>query len=152
LASKDRQGAFVRGIKLLVALATLITCSTGLAFAAPNPQPASDNTQVPGAYIVVLKASTEHPGSIAAAQAKQQGGTLGFVYHSVLKGYSVKGLSNADADALRRNPQVKYIEPEHRFEATEQTLPTGISRIFAPTNPALAINGIDDTRVNPDRS
>jgi subtilisin family serine protease/sugar lactone lactonase YvrE len=110
----------------------------------------SNFERIPGQYIVVFKDSVDHPGNVATAQAGDQGGALGFVYHSAIKGYSVAGLSKADVEALRRNPVVKYVSPDGKMEGTTQTTPTGVSRVFATENEYLDIDGIDDARVSVD--
>jgi len=107
------------------------------------------NSIVPGHYIVVLNDSVDHPGAVAEAQTERYGGRLGFVYRHALAGYSAK-LSDAAVDALRRSPSVKYVSPVHEYETTAETLPFGIKRIGASTNPAIDIDAIDDVRVDAD--
>ena len=104
---------------------------------------------VPGQYIVVLKDSVDHPGAVAESQTERHRGRLGFVYRHALEGYSAK-LSDAAVEALRQNPNVKYVSPVHKYEATAQTTPAGVKRIGAATNPALDIDGTDDVRVDAD--
>jgi hypothetical protein len=115
----------------------------------PGEPPSGKETIIPNHYIVVLEDSVDHPGALAEAQVEQRGGELGFVYRSALKGYSAE-LSRDDVQALRRDPRVKYITPDHRVKALAQTTPTGISRTLATTNPSLDIDGEDDVRINAD--
>jgi subtilisin family serine protease/streptogramin lyase len=105
---------------------------------------------VAGRYIVVLEDHVEGPEAVARSQARERGGKLGFVYRSAIKGYSVSGLSAGDARALRNRANVKYVVPDRKIELHAQTVPFGISRIFAATNPALDIDEVDDARINVD--
>jgi subtilisin family serine protease/streptogramin lyase len=118
-------------------------------FLAQRDADATNDTPVPGRYIVVLKDSVDHPGSIAEAQTEQSGRDLGFVYRSAFKGYSAK-LPKGVAEALRRDPRVKYVARDRKVKITSQITPFGVSRIFAPENETLDIDGIDDVRVNAD--
>jgi subtilisin family serine protease/sugar lactone lactonase YvrE len=104
---------------------------------------------VPGHYIVVLEDSIDHPGSVAHAQLERHDGKLGLVYRHALKGYSAT-LSERAVDALRHNPDVRYIVPDRKVEVASQTIPTGVNRIYAPENPTAAIDGEDNPRVNAD--
>lgn len=107
-------------------------------------------SQNSGRYIVVLKDSVDNPGAAAVAQTDEVDGTLGFVYRSALKGYSVADLSQAEARVLRKDPRVRFVVPDRKVEAFSQTVPTGISRTFAIENKELDIDGTDDVRVNAD--
>ncbi|HEX2096981.1 MAG TPA: S8 family serine peptidase [Solirubrobacterales bacterium] len=100
-------------------------------------------------YIVVLKDSVAHPGSVAEAQTEQRNGELGFVYRSALKGYSAE-LTPGAAEALRHDPRVDFVTVDGLFEAHAQTIPTGIERISAPANAALSIEGTDNIRIDGD--
>ena len=111
---------------------------------------------VPGAqaaerdrYIVVFKDSVEQSANLARAQVQQRNGKLGFVYRDVLNGYSAE-LPTQAAEALRRNPRVKYVTVDGEVAPGAQTTPTGISRTFATANKGLDIDGVDDVRVNAD--
>jgi subtilisin family serine protease/streptogramin lyase len=105
-------------------------------------------TIIPGHYIVVLEDSVEHPGALAEKQVDRYDGELGFVYRHALEGYSAE-LSKQDVAALREDPRVKYVTPDHKFELLSQTIPTGISRTFDTENETASIDGKDD-RVNVD--
>lgn len=52
--------------------------------------------------------------------------------------------------AIQRDPRVAYVEPNQVFHITAQTVPTGITRAYAASNPNLDIDGVDDFRVNVD--
>lgn len=100
-------------------------------------------------YIVVFEDSVEHPASVARAQAEQRSGKLGFVYRDVLHGYSAE-LPVQAAEALRRDPRVKYVVVDGEVAPSAQTTPTGIARTFATAHKALDIDGVDDVRVDAD--
>ncbi len=114
----------------------------------PQAEPEQD-TRIPGHYIVVFKDSVAHPGNLAEAQTEQKDGDLGFIYRHALKGYSAE-LSKDAVEALRENPQVKYVTPAQWIELEAQTLPTGIKRVGATENATADIDGKDDARVNVD--
>ncbi|HSE67061.1 MAG TPA: S8 family serine peptidase, partial [Gemmatimonadales bacterium] len=96
-----------------------------------------------------LEDSVDHPGAVAKAQTEQRNGDLGFVYRHAIKGYSAE-LSKGAVETLRNDPRVKHVTPDGKVKLASQTLPTGVSRIFAPTLPALDIDETDDVRVNVD--
>ena len=125
---------------LFFALALLL-CFTPAATAAPPDK---------AGYIVVLHDSVESPGVAAREMARQVGGQVGFVYKHALKGFSVTLPVQAVA-ALQKNPKVKYVSTDDvRYASAAQSVPTGIKRIFADTNPNIKINGSDDYRVDVD--
>ncbi|MEX0973530.1 MAG: S8 family serine peptidase [Solirubrobacterales bacterium] len=86
---------------------------------------------------------------MAHSQTQEHGGRAGFIYRHVLKGYSA-ALPTSAVEALRRDPRVRYVTPDQRFEALSQVTPTGIERTGALDNPALDIDGQDDLRVDAD--
>ena len=118
----------------------LLLCFTPAATAAPPDK---------AGYIVVLHDSAESPGVAAREIARQVGGQVGFVYKHALKGFSVTLPVQAVA-ALQKNPKVKYVSTDDIRYASAQSVPTGIKRIFADTNPKIGINGSDDYRVDVD--
>lgn len=100
-------------------------------------------------YIVVLNDRVVSPAAEAGQITAQVGGQVGFIYEHALKGFSIRVPAQAVA-ALERNPNVKYVATDDIRYAFAQTIPTGISRIFADSNTNLHINGTDDYRVNAD--
>jgi subtilisin len=100
-------------------------------------------------YIVVLHDSVVSPAETAREVGRQFDGEVGFIYEHALKGFSIK-LPAAAAAALERNPNVKYIEKDDVRYIFDQAVPTGIERIFAHENPGIAIDGLDDYRVDVD--
>jgi subtilisin family serine protease/DNA-binding beta-propeller fold protein YncE len=103
----------------------------------------------PGHYIVVLKESISSPAAFALNQTSVSEKNLGYIYHSALNGYSA-ALSQAEVTELKSDPRVLRVVPDGKVEAMGQTIPTGVSRTFAPTNPSLDIDETDDARVNVD--
>ncbi|HET7485806.1 MAG TPA: S8 family serine peptidase, partial [Solirubrobacterales bacterium] len=97
----------------------------------------------------MLEDFVAHPGAVAEAQTEHQGGELSFVYRHALKGYSAE-LDRSAVEALKENPKVKYVTPDHIDEAFSQNIPTGISRAFATANKSADIDEKDDVRVNAD--
>jgi subtilisin family serine protease len=134
----------------LVAIATLASTASAQPH---NPSlsgvPKAPSSVVPGHYIVVLKSSVEHPASVARDQTKQRGRELGFIYRHALNGYSA-ALSKDAVEALRQNPNVKYVAPDRRLSLFEQMTPTGVGRIFAATNESLGIDGENNARIDVD--
>src|SRR4249920_1854375 len=126
----------------LGSLCCLIVLTGGLTWlsastAAPaGKRAAPSDTRIPNHYIVVLKDSVDHPKAVAQNQVRHYGGRVGFVYRHALKGYSAV-LGPSAVKALRRNPRVKYVNPEGAGEADAQSTPTGVKRVFAPTNANL---------------
>ncbi|HEX5375595.1 MAG TPA: S8 family serine peptidase [Solirubrobacterales bacterium] len=142
-------------------LGALMICALLVAAGAANARTADR-----GRYIVVLKESVDHPGTVAEAQMERRDGNLSAVYRHALKGYAAT-LPRDEVDALRNDPRVAFVTPDHQAsileeeveleteengaaEILEATLPTGISRIFAPGNEALDIDGEDDLRADVD--
>ena len=113
------------------------------------PGPSSGGTVIPNRWIVVLKDSIKHPGALASKQVDRAGGELGPVYRWALKGYAAE-LSKADVESLRKKSSVKYVVPDRIDEATSQTTPLGVERIYGLTNPELDIDETDDVRINVD--
>ena len=87
---------------------------------------------VAGSYIVVFKDSVPQGrvDAFAAQLAREHGGRVGFTYQHALRGFSVE-LSEAQAVALSRNPQVEFVEEDALVEgAAVQNSPTwGLDRI-----------------------
>ncbi len=102
-----------------------------------------------GRYIVVLKDWVDHPGAVADAQAARHDSEVGFVYRSVLEGYSAT-LPKDELAALRREPNVKYVTPDIKVEAFSQNTPTGVDRTFDTANEGVAIDEGDNLRVDAD--
>jgi len=89
---------------------------------------------VPGQYIVVFKDAVADPRGLARTLVTAHAGSLRHAYASALKGFAAR-LPDAAVVALRHDPNVAYIEPDHvvRVDDTEQMDangdPWGIDRI-----------------------
>lgn len=99
--------------------------------------------------IVIMRDRVENPGLIAADLARRTGGRVEFVYRFALKGALMSVPASAIAD-IERSPWVEAVEEDAVVELYEQSLPTGIQRIFAPGNANLDIDNTDDKRVDVD--
>jgi len=115
-----------RSLALLLPLALAAACSedagSPLAPAAPSAARSADGS---GAYIVVLKDDAD-PRSVAALL----GINPARVYTAALRGFAAS-LSRGQLDALRRNPAVRYVEPDAPVSLfTTQLFPVwGLDRI-----------------------
>ncbi|SNY25870.1 fibronectin type III domain-containing protein [Paractinoplanes atraurantiacus] len=102
---------------------------------------------LPGKYIVDLAATV--PGAQVTKKAEslvdEHGGDLGFVYESVLRGFSVTA-TEEQARAIAGDPAVESVAQQVRFERTEtqQDAPWHLDRLDEPTWNATA--GTGDTR------
>ena len=99
-------------------------------------------------YIIVFK-NTVNPAAAAPEFAKAYGLQPGFIYEHALKGMSAV-VPEGRLIALQHDPRVAYVSEDLVRSINVQSMPTGIKRIFADTNPEIAINGIDDYRVDVD--
>jgi subtilisin family serine protease len=143
----------IAAIAAIAAVILLVSLATSPASARPAAAPIQDS------WIVTLAPGVD-ASSQAAALAQANGGSAGFVYHSALNGFQFSG-SSAAADALRRNPNVTGVYPDHAITLTE-TLPYGVKRIdaYVPGTPggayqsnyrgATARIGIIDTGIDLD--
>ncbi len=111
-----------------------LVAAVGILVAAPSTAAASDDR-----YIVVLEPGTKS-GQVATSLGDSLGLDVGYVYRHALKGFSAS-MSPAVARIVEMLPQVKYVQPDRRVEATAQTVPTGVNRIDADLSPTAGING-----------
>jgi subtilisin family serine protease len=100
-------------------------------------------------YVVVFRPGVAQVPATAAAIARANGGTVGFVYEHAVHGFSVRA-SAQGAAGIARNPKVAYVEADQLYTASAQEVPTGIERIFAAGNSNIGIDGTDDRRVDVD--
>ncbi len=131
---------------LLLALSACNTAST--------PEQGLEAQAEAGRYIVVLKRGAA-PGGHAANQTRAAEIARGFglsadkTYGSALFGFAAR-IPEGRLNALKRDPRVAYVEADQVVSIAAQTLPTGVRRIFANSNPNLAIDGKDGQRIDVD--
>jgi subtilisin family serine protease len=123
-------------------LAALVACTLSPAAVSAQAGPPQDR------YIVVLNAGAGIPADVAADVALRTNGRVGYVYETVLNGFSIT-MPRAALAGLRLDPRVAYVEEDIPVTAFAQTVPTGVQRIFADAA-ALGIDGVDDQRVDVD--
>lgn len=129
--------AFTRRMQVLTATAvvtTLTTFGTAHAQTAPEPAPAEGTVYglgakgaVPGSFIVTLDDKVNKP-----ALAKEYGGKLQRTYTAALDGFSVSGLSSAEAKRLAADPSVSKVVQVKKFSinATQDNPPSwGLDRL-----------------------
>jgi subtilisin family serine protease len=110
---------------------------------------ASAAPPVRSSYIVVLHDNEQSPAAAAREISDKVGGEVGFVYQYALKGFSITVPAQAVA-GLRGSPRVKYVATDEIRYAFDQSIPTGLQRIFATGNSAIDIDNSDDKRVDVD--
>jgi subtilisin family serine protease len=98
-------------------------------------------------YIVVLKQGGIAPAA-AAKEARKGGASVKHVYKNTIKGYAAK-LSEADVEALRADPDVKYVVRDgivHATKADARRVPNGQGKKKQPsyTFPSWGIDRIDE--------
>jgi subtilisin family serine protease len=81
-------------------------------------------------YIVVFRDGTPDAPGLASRLVASHGGRLHFTYQAALRGFAAT-LSPAAVAALRRNPNVAYVEQDGiaRASATQYNAPWGLDRI-----------------------
>jgi subtilisin family serine protease len=106
--------------------------------------PAFANARViPGSYIVVFKPEVSDVPGLARQLVDGHGGALRFTYTAALKGFAAD-LPEQALEALRRNPNVSYVEPdgvvEHFGGGMEPAPPApwGLDRVDQRTLPLSA--------------
>ncbi|MGX7674621.1 fibronectin type III domain-containing protein [Plantactinospora sp. DSM 117369] len=111
-------------------------------------QTAPGGTAVTGSYLVELRdnaAAGEHGiGAIAARLVGRYGGALGHVYSAVLGGFSVSGMTDAQARQLATDPAVEFVE-----ETRTGTIDSGGVQEDAPWGLARISGNVDGRYVYP---
>jgi subtilisin family serine protease len=119
---------FMRSRRLFAALAVAVgvaACSdtpSGPGVAAPEtsaPRAArGGNAPIPDRYVVVFKSDVRDAPGLARQLAAAHGGTVHHTYQHAIKGFAAT-LPAAAATALRRNPNVAYVEQDQRVSAVQ---------------------------------
>jgi subtilisin family serine protease len=116
-----------RSLAAAAALTTLAACADQAdSPLAPEPAaPAASRGVIEGSYVVVLKEGAD-PRSVAAVA----GVSPRFVYTAALTGFAGE-LNPGQLNALRHNPNVAYVEPDMRVQATatQSNATWGLDRI-----------------------
>jgi N-acetylneuraminic acid mutarotase len=96
---------------------------------------------IPGQYLVVFKDQVQDPASVAQKLVARHRGKLRHTYKVALKGMAIE-LSDTAIDALRREPDVAYVEQNQvvRLEATT-TQPNAIYGIDRIDQRSLPLSG-----------
>jgi subtilisin len=86
--------------------------------------------KIPNDYIVVLK-NNNFLSSVRslAGEAKSEGAALGQIYDNALRGFSIKVPNDNVLEAIMKNPNVDYVQPDVKVKAFAQNLPTGVNRV-----------------------
>jgi subtilisin family serine protease len=128
-----------------------VELTTGLLPGAETARPVSrdGSFSAEDRYIVVLKSETDDERAAANdIAADVDGVTPTHVYEYVFSGFAAV-IPDGKLDDVRNDPRVETVVPDGVVHAYSQTLPRGINRIDADTNPTANING-NDERVDVD--
>jgi subtilisin len=98
---------------------------------------------VPGRYIVVLR-DDANARNVAEEHSHGLSAEVTSIYEHALRGYAAK-IPSARLSEVKSDPRVLFVQPDSTAVAFEDTLPTGVNRIDAESNPTPQINGTDAT-------
>ena len=105
--------------------------------------------KIPNQYMVVLKGDDFLSSPRASAlKAASQGAELKHIYNHALRGYAVKVPNDNVLEALLKNPEVDYVQPDVKMEAFAQSLPTGVNRVDGDLSAARSGNGAGSVNVD----
>lgn len=104
---------------------------------------ANAQQNVPAPYIITFPPSAGVAGPLASTLAQRDGFRVEHTFDSIIKGFSA-WLTPAQVSALQRSPMVMSIEADLPTKITDQTVPTGVSRIGDLSNSTASIDGIDN--------
>jgi len=91
---------------------------------------ATPGKRIPDRYIVVFKDDVADAPGLARQLVAENGGELHYVYRHALRGFAATLPARA-VEAVRRNPQVRYVEQDGivTATATQYNAPWGLDRI-----------------------
>jgi len=98
-------------------------------------------------WIVALRPAAGDSSVFAAVRAKSLGLSVLDVYHEAVSGFAAT-MGPAAVAALRTDPLVKSMEPDRKFSAFGQIIPTGVERVRADVSKTASIDGIEQPRIN----
>ena len=145
----DISRALVLRLVVVAALTASMVLATSSASSGAQASREAGAAAIEHPYIVVLNSTTASPRTVADRHAGRYGAHVKGVWSHALKGYSAD-MTTAEAAQLQTDPNVALVEPDRVLHINPQTIPTGVRRIFANTNPNLDIDGVDDVRVDVD--
>jgi subtilisin len=99
-------------------------------------------------YIVVYHAGID-PDLASIELASNYSADVVAVYRHALRGSFVRA-NEQQIQQIAADPNVAFVEANQEWSIDAQVIPTGLSRIFADTNPNLSINGVHDFTVDAD--
>ena len=114
----------LRSALLATSALTLAACQASDEIAAPSTDasfaatPAAASQRIPNRYIVVLRNDARDVPGLARGLAAAHGGSVGHVYEAALKGFSITLGSETAANAIARNPNVAFVEPDQEMTAS----------------------------------
>jgi len=127
----------------LVAFVSVLGLLSGAVPVMSAQEPTASAPIVPGAYIVLVKNSSDPEGT-----AKKHGISVNHVYKQVVHGFAAS-LNKHQVKELEGDADVWSIEPDRIVSIAAQTMPSGINRVDADLSATALINGIDE-RVDAD--
>jgi subtilisin family serine protease len=126
----NRSRYFLAAVTLLLPLAACsdVPTTSDTASAQPATEAAAHGARhIPGQYIVVFKDDVRDVPGLARQLVRAHGGTLRHSYQHALKGFAA-ALPQPAVEALRRNPNVAYVEQDQVVKAI-QTASWGLDRV-----------------------
>ena len=118
---------------MVLALAALLFSASAVLAQAQQGRPDhafGPSKPIPDNYIVVFKDTVANPAAEAQNLMRGRGGQINFIYSNSIKGFAGT-LPPAAVEALRRNPNVAYIEQDATvsLNATQNSATWGLDRI-----------------------
>ena len=105
--------------------------------------------KIPNQYIVVLKDEDFLSSTKSSAdKATGQGAGIRHIYNHALHGFAATVPNDNVLDALLKNPEVDYIQPDIKMEAFAQTLSTGVNRVDGDLSSTRSGNGAGTVNVD----
>ena len=99
------------------------------------------SNKIPNQYIVVLKQNVHDSPEAAALHAKNQGAQILHIYEHAIRGFAIKIPNEKVLEAIKRNPNVDFVEQDMTVQAFSQNLPKGVNRIDADHSPTISGDG-----------